>query len=146
MSKIGKDDIIEAVKAMPALELSELVKELQPVRMEPDKIAAVIKNIVENAIKFNRAPHPEVHIDAVAEEGFAGLSVRDNGPGIAPEEHDRIFERFYQVEDSFTGQIEGPGLGLAVVRLIITAHGGKVGVSSSPGGGATFRFLLPLAT
>jgi signal transduction histidine kinase len=71
--------------------------------------------------------------------------VRDNGPGIAPHDHEVIFERFRQAEDPLTGQPQGTGLGLHISRRIIEHFGGRIWVSSRRGQGACFSFTLPLA-
>ena len=69
----------------------------------------------------------------------------DNGPGIPPEEYSKIFEKFYQIEEHFTGQVKGAGIGLAIVKKIIEAHDGVVWVESSIGEGSRFIMSLPKA-
>jgi signal transduction histidine kinase len=71
------------------------------------------------------------------------LTVADNGPGIPPEEQDRIFSRFHQVEKSFTGQVEGWGLGLPFVKKVMNMHGGEVTLTSRLGEGTTVTLILP---
>ena len=73
------------------------------------------------------------------------VEVADHGPGLAPEQADRVFERFYRADQARTRQAGGTGLGLAIVSALVTAHGGTVTVAPTPGGGATFRIVLPLA-
>jgi len=80
----------------------------------------------------------------VAAERAVVVAVSDTGPGIPPADLDRIFERFYQVDKS-RARPGGVGLGLAITREIVTAHGGRVAVASLPGQGATFTVHLPLA-
>jgi two-component system, OmpR family, sensor kinase len=82
---------------------------------------------------------------AVGREGpLAVLEVRDHGPGIPPEHAEKVFERFYRVDSSRTrAQGGGSGLGLSIVAAVVSAHGGRVGVAPTPGGGATFRMELP---
>ena len=72
------------------------------------------------------------------------ISVRDQGVGIAPEEQARVFERFYQVTLPEGGKSSGAGLGLAICKRIVEAHGGRIWVESAPGQGSTFKFTLPL--
>ena len=74
------------------------------------------------------------------------VEVIDRGPGIAPAEHDRIFERFYRVDKARSRKLGGTGLGLAIVRHVMAAHHGRVELSSAPGEGSTFRLTLPLGS
>ena len=87
-----------------------------------------------------------VKITVSARRGPNGLQIKvaDNGPGIPPEEQEKIFREFYQVEKSFTGQVEGAGLGLALVKKIVELSGGKIGVESKLGEGTDdcYRFTL----
>lgn len=76
----------------------------------------VIRNLVENAVKFNTKPDRHVRLGARVETGLVQIRVSDNGPGIPPEEFEKIFNKFYQIEGSFTGQVQGMGLGLALVK------------------------------
>jgi len=69
----------------------------------------------------------------------------DDGPGIPPEDRERVFERFYQVEKTFCGQVPGAGLGLTMVKQTVEAHGGKVWVESQVGKGSSFSVQLPFA-
>lgn len=100
----------------------------------------VIGNLVGNAIKFTEADG-EIRVSAVCKDGFARVEVADNGRGISPEHHAKIFEKFGQVEGH--GARTGTGLGLTFARMAIEAHGGKIGVVSAPGKGSTFWFTLP---
>jgi signal transduction histidine kinase len=85
-----------------------------------------------------------VRLYARAEGPEAVVSVEDDGPGIPPEDVGRIFKKFYQVEDSFTGQVEGAGLGLALAKRIVEAHGGAIEVRSVLGRGSVFTTRWPL--
>jgi len=71
------------------------------------------------------------------------VSVRDEGIGLDPEDHDRVFERFARVDNALSRKTQGVGLGLFLVRAIVRAHGGRVWVQSAPGQGASFFFSLP---
>ena len=73
------------------------------------------------------------------------FAVTDEGPGIPPEEHQKIFDAFYQIDGSSTREHGGTGLGLSIVKRLVEAHGGKVWVESQPGRGTTFRFNIPEA-
>jgi two-component system OmpR family sensor kinase len=109
----------------------------------------VVTNLVANAVRHTPAGTPvEVAVGVEpASEGVgprAVLEVRDHGPGLPDEEAGRIFERFYRVDSSRRrGTGGGSGLGLSIVSAVTAAHGGTVGVRTTPGGGATFRVALP---
>lgn len=103
------------------------------------------RNLIENAVKFNPKKPREVRLSVESSEKEIRLIFRDNGPGIPSEEHEKIFQKFYQIDRSFTGQIPGMGLGLTLVQRVAEAHGGRVSVESSMGNGSTFIITLPLA-
>jgi len=125
--------------------VADSIDKLPPILIDKAKVQEVIKNIVENAIKFNDKKEKRVKISAHPLKGkkFIQVEIEDNGAGIPSEEREKIFDKFYQVEEFFTGQVEGAGLGLAVVKQIVEAHGGNVGVESRPGRGSKFFFTLP---
>jgi signal transduction histidine kinase len=106
-------------------------------------LKSAVANLVENAVKFNRGSKKEAVVAARAENGCVRISVTDNGPGIPSEEHPKLFRKFYQIDDDFTGQIPGFGLGLAFVKSVVEAHGGSVGLLSEPGNGSEFFFTIP---
>lgn len=125
--------------------VADSIDEVSPLLVDREKIQEVIQNIVENAIKFNDKKEKRVEISArpLKGEKFIRVEIKDNGPGIPSEEREKIFSKFYQIEETFTGQVEGAGLGLAVVKQVVEAHGGKVGVESRLGWGSKFFFTLP---
>jgi two-component system, OmpR family, sensor kinase len=103
----------------------------------------VVTNLVGNAVRHTPAGTP-IEVAVGIESGRAVLEVRDHGPGLPPEEAERVFERFYRVDSSRRrGNGGGSGLGLSIVAAVATAHGGSVDVRPTPGGGATFRLALP---
>ena len=109
---------------------------------DEQRLTQVLLNLVGNAIKFTDAG--EVHIAAGAVNGHFTVSVSDTGPGIPPEECERIFEKFRQVDSSNTRAKGGTGLGLAIAREIVEMHGGRIWVESTLGQGSTFRMELPV--
>lgn len=116
------------------------------VRYDPDQMEKVISNLLSNALKFT-PPAGTVDLRATQEsEGRsqAVIEVQDSGPGIAPEHQSRIFERFFQVDDSSRRKYEGAGIGLALVRELVELHGGTVSLRSALGSGSTFVVRLPL--
>lgn len=121
--------------------------ELGPIKADSRHLPAALRNLIENGIKFNDRPDGDRRLRVEAAELHSGMlrfSVTDNGPGIAPEDRIKIFEGFYQIDDDFTGQIEGLGLGLAYVKLVAEAHGGRARLESKPGEGSTFMIEIPL--
>lgn len=117
------------------------------VRYDPDQMEKIIGNLVGNALKFTPSGG-EVELRATAEsngESMVVLEVIDTGPGIDPEHHARIFERFFQVDDSARRAHEGTGIGLALVRELVELHSGTATVKSALGVGSTFIVRLPLA-
>ena len=119
---------------------TELAKDLPLVPMDEVLIEQVLINLLENAAKHT-PPGTEIDVRAWAEEGQAVVEVGDRGPGLAPGEEDRIFEKFYR---GSRPQARGAGLGLAISRAIVEAHGGRIWALNRPEGGAAFRFVLPI--
>ncbi len=121
------------------------IDKVPPIHVDRAKVQEVIQNLIENAIRFNDKKEKRVEISArpLKGEKFIRVEIKDNGLGIPSEEREKIFSKFYQIEESFTGQVEGAGLGLTVVKQVVEAHGGKVGVESRPGRGSKFFFTLP---
>jgi two-component system sensor histidine kinase KdpD len=102
-----------------------------------------IDQLIENARKYSPAKS-DVRIEAREESGRLQIAVLDRGPGIAPEERERIFEKFYRGRD-WQGKAEGTGMGLAIARGIIEAHGGRIRAEARPGGGTAMVITLPAA-
>ncbi|MGE0068101.1 MAG: sensor histidine kinase, partial [Solirubrobacterales bacterium] len=114
-----------------------------PVIADSDRIAQVVTNLLANAIKFTpRGGRIEVRLGACS--GRAWLTVDDSGPGIDPEEAPHLFEHLYRGEDAKSRQVPGFGLGLAISRSIVSAHGGDIEAGASNLGGACLRVSLPV--
>ena len=111
---------------------------------EEEAIRQALSNLVDNAVKYS-SPGGRVSVRLQAENGRAVLEVEDEGPGIAGEHLDRIFERFYRVDRARSRELGGTGLGLAIVKNVARRHGGGVEVESERGRGSTFRLWLPAA-
>jgi two-component system OmpR family sensor kinase len=106
----------------------------------------VVTNLVGNAVNHTPAGTAIEIAVGSGETGRAKLEVRDHGDGVDPVKARRVFERFYRADPSrVRGNGGGNGLGLAIVAAIVSAHGGRVGVAATPGGGATFVVDLPTA-
>ena len=108
------------------------------------RVRQVIFNLLSNAVKFTPVGG-EVDVRAVQVNGEVRVAVSDTGPGIALEDHDRIFEEFQQTEAG-AAQREGTGLGLALSKRLVELHGGRIWVDSELGRGSTFVFTLPRAS
>jgi len=116
---------------------SEIPAQLPAVLADPELVARVLQNLLGNALKSGAR---RVTVGAQVEAGVVRIQVRDDGPGIAPDLLPRLFQKFATGDHR-----RGTGLGLAFCRLAVEAHGGSIGVLSTPGQGATFSFSLPLA-
>jgi signal transduction histidine kinase len=103
----------------------------------------VLSNLVDNAIKYGCDEGSAVVSGARLPDGLIEISVRDDGPGLAPEAQSRIFERFFRVDKARSREQGGTGLGLSIVKHVVQAHGGEVRVESAPDAGTTFIFTLP---
>jgi two-component system, OmpR family, sensor kinase len=109
------------------------------------RLRQVLDNLLTNA-RFHTPAGTSIHVRLAAENEGVVLEVSDAGPGVAAEEADRIFERFYRTDHSRTRSQGGVGLGLAIVRSVVEAHGGAVAYRPRPGGGSVFSVVLPPAS
>jgi two-component system phosphate regulon sensor histidine kinase PhoR len=134
----------------PAAEVRSLSLETQvpeePVMVQgdPEALELLVNNLLDNAVKYSR-DGGRVSVRLVAADATARLEVEDDGVGISPEHHDRIFERFYRVDQARSRELGGTGLGLSIVKHICKAHHGSVSVRSTLGVGSTFEVTVPLA-
>lgn len=109
-----------------------------------DKVTQVLMNLVGNAIKFT-LPLGEVNIAVTKNHGaWAHVAVSDTGPGIPPDEANKIFDEFYQATQPDAPKTRGTGLGLSISRSLVQMHGGRIWVTSEVGRGSTFYFTLPM--
>src|SRR5207244_13057198 len=113
-----------------------------PVLGDEARLRQVAANLVANAV-VHTPPGTPVRVRAAAEGDDAVLEVADHGPGLSGEQAARAFEPFYRSDPSRDRTTGGAGLGLSIVAAIAKAHGGTVDVQTTPGGGATFRVLIP---
>jgi signal transduction histidine kinase len=118
--------------------------EVPPVRADSQRIAQVLRNLLENAI-IHTSKGNNVAITARQQDGWVEISVADNGEGIPENDLPNIFERFYRMDKSRTRATGGSGLGLTIAKYLIEAHGGKIWVQSEVGKGSCFAFTLPVS-
>jgi two-component system sensor histidine kinase KdpD len=114
---------------------------LPPIHVDAALVTQVIANLLENAAKHT----PEgthVRVSARADGAFIEVAVEDDGPGLPPGDPERLFEKFQRGRDE--SDVPGAGLGLAICRAIVVAHGGRIAAGNRPAGGARFAFTLPL--
>src|SRR5581483_75405 len=116
--------------------------DLPPITGDRDRLIQVVINLISNAVKFTPAGTVTVTAKSAA-AGEITISVTDSGIGIAPSDHQKVFEKFKQVGDTLTDKPRGTGLGLPICKEIVEHHGGRIWVDSEPGKGSTFSFTLP---
>jgi signal transduction histidine kinase len=121
-----------------------LAGDLPPVFADRERIHQVLFNLLDNAVRFT--PHGgRVTVSAERRNGAVDVHVADTGPGIAAEHLPRLFERFYRVDPARSQKDGGTGIGLAIARSVVEAHGGRIWAESIPGAGSVFTFELPVA-
>ena len=142
------DDALAALEPAllqsPAEVSCQVTPGLPRILADREALADAVTNLLHNAHKYT-GDHKRIAVSAERRGSQVMISVADNGPGIAAPEQKRIFDKFYRAKDPLDRSIEGSGLGLAMVKHIAEAHGGRVTVASTPGAGATFSLSLPAA-
>jgi len=123
---------------------TRIAPDLPEVALDADAVGQALANLIDNAIKYS-GDTKAIAVEAAVADGRLALAVADQGIGIPAAEHARIFEKFYRVGRSETQGRRGSGVGLALVRHVAEAHGGRVTVESRPGEGSRFTLWLPLA-
>jgi two-component system, NtrC family, sensor histidine kinase GlrK len=131
--------LIEAKKITIKMTTSE---KIPPLKLDRERILQALRNLIGNAVKFT-PDGGEISLSYSNEDSRVGFCVTDTGPGIPKENLNAIFEKFHQPPVKSSEWAKGTGLGLAFVKHIITAHGGKVWAESKLGQGSTFTFVLP---
>jgi signal transduction histidine kinase len=118
------------------------VQHLSPVVMDANAIAQAFINLLDNAVKYS-AESKEIGVKLGQQNSFVTIEVSDYGIGIAREDCEKVFDKFYRVGNCLVHDVKGSGLGLSIVKHIVEAHEGKVAVESEPGRGSTFVIYLP---
>ena len=139
------DDALELLRPLASAKRVALVANVPPdlpaVAADRERVLQVFSNVVGNAVKFTPA-NGRIEIEATRRGGSVEFVVQDGGPGIAPDDLPHVFDRFWQAKKMARA---GVGLGLAIAKGIIEAHGGEIRAESRPGHGARFTFTLPVA-
>ena len=119
-------------------------KKIQMVRADPARLRQIVYNLLSNAIKFT-SEGGSIRIDARGQDnGFAKISISDTGIGIHPDDHEKIFGKFQQLDQGYSRKFGGTGLGLNLTKRLVELHGGSIWVESEEGKGAKFTFSIPL--
>jgi signal transduction histidine kinase len=100
-------------------------------------------NLLSNALKFT-PPGGKVQVNGTQRQDAIEISVSDTGIGIAKEQYEAVFDKFYQVGSTTKGVREGTGLGLSITKALVEEHGGRISLESEPGKGSRFTFTIPL--
>ena len=146
-----------------SVEIQKFVKEIEPlaykrninvnikvnsenifVSIPENKVARIITNILENAIKYNK-DYGQIFINLIEKENMAYIKIKDTGIGIAKNELEKVFDRYYRADSGKKLNIEGSGLGLAIARDIAESYGGNINVSSELGESTEFTISFPIS-
>ncbi len=145
LQSIARDAAADARAVAPKREISLQAPATVYVSGDDTRLRQVVGNLVRNALVHTPSASP-IEIAVSTQNGTAQLAVVDHGPGLRPEDRERIFEPFYRADPSRSRDSGGAGLGLSIVNAVVVAHGGRVQVKETSGGGATFEVALPLAS
>jgi len=145
-----KDIINETIGFMNAfakgknIQLMVNADDLPIIEVDPDRVSQVLRNLIHNAIKYSKN-YGKVEISAIPKQDHILFSVKDCGVGMTPVDQIRVFEPFFQIEETLKREYGGTGLGLAICRGIVESQKGKIWVESKLGEGSNFFFTIPLA-
>jgi hypothetical protein len=135
---------MEAFASKKKIQLLVKAESLPEIEADPDRINQVLGNLIHNAIKFSEE-NTEVIVSASRSSSHVLFSVQDQGPGMSLTNQIRVFEPFFQTEETLNRRFGGTGLGLAICRGIVESQNGKIWVQSTEGSGSTFFFTIPLS-
>jgi len=121
----------------------KLLKELE-VNIDRKRIYQVVRNVIGNAIKYGNQQESMIKVQLSSDNGYIKMDVKDNGPGIPEGKLPHIFNRFYRIDTERTKDFMSTGLGLAIAREMVEAHGGEIYVASIIGEGSIFTIQLPI--
>lgn len=136
-------ELMKAFDPQKNIKFETNIQKLPQIEADPDRITQVLRNIINNAIKFSPA-NTKIEITAISKKDHILVSIKDQGIGISPANQKRLFEPFFQVKQTLQGrEYTGVGLGLSISRGIIQSQSGKMWVKSQEGKGSTFYFTIP---
>ncbi|HET7420665.1 MAG TPA: HAMP domain-containing sensor histidine kinase [Candidatus Dormibacteraeota bacterium] len=142
---IARDAVDDARAVAPQRDITLRADSPAVINGDDTRLRQVLGNLVRNALVHTPSKSP-IEVAVTTDNGTARLSVADHGPGLGAADRERIFEPFYRADPSRSRDSGGAGLGLSIVTAVVAAHGGKVDVKETSGGGATFEVELPLAS
>ena len=120
----------------------EIEKNLPKIITDRERLVQILLNLINNAVKYT--PRGKITVGVKKEGAFIHFYVKDTGIGIPTSQREKIFERFYQIDSSYTREKSGTGLGLSLCKEFVERLGGRIWVESKPGKGSTFHFTLPV--
>ncbi len=144
-----KETIKETVDLMAGFAKEKKIKLVKnidiipTIEADPDRVTQILRNLIHNAVKFSKN-NSEIEINVAPLKDYILISVKDYGIGMHPNDQLRVFEPFYQIEDTINRKHGGTGLGLAICRGIVESQKGKIWIESALGQGSTFSFTVPL--
>ena len=137
------DDAVTNLRSAIVEAGGEVTRDALPiVRGDASQLAQLFQNLLSNALKFRGSQPVKIHVSAAEQEGVHVFSVRDNGLGIDPRHHERVFELFKRLHPA--DRYPGAGMGLSLCRKVVLRHGGRIWVESELGRGSTFYFTIPV--
>jgi len=141
------EDALGSIRSQGSAKSIQLTTSISvPTALDADRVRfkQVMYNLLSNAVKFT-PQGGKIHVSARVIDGFLEVAVKDNGIGIAKEEHASVFDKFHQVGATTKGVREGTGLGLAITKHLVEQHGGRISLESEPGKGSCFTFTVPFS-
>lgn len=141
---IARDAVADAHAVAPLRSITLDAPASVVISGDDTRLRQAVGNLVRNAV-VHTPPQSPIEVALSTRDGVATVAVVDHGPGLKPDDAGRVFEAFYRADASRSRDSGGAGLGLSIVAAVVDAHGGKVKVSETPGGGATFQVELPIS-
>jgi len=145
MGDLTEEFRFELADRQVRLEYTDKMEQDLPVRLDGKRMHQAIRNIISNAIKYGPEEGLVVRAALSKQGDSACIEISDNGPGIPADKLPHIFERFYRIDNERTKDLSSTGLGLAIARELVEAHGGRIAAASEEGKGMCFTITLPLA-